>query len=431
MRGLLFTYGLTMVGAVISLSAPWYGLLIYICFSTLRPDTLWFWSVAPGPYTRIVAISVLLGWAGQGFGNWNVGAARWPMYCIIGFWIWILLSGLFAPYPQVAWAYADLFSRILLPLVVGYTLMDSQEKVRQLCWVLVLSIGFVGYEANLDYLQGGTRLMTYGYFGVDNNSACIGLITGAGLAFFLGIAEKVWYRKLLCFAIAAMLVHAPMFGDSRGGMMGVAATGIAAFVVMPKRPKYFLLYGLAVFLALELAGDHVRERFLSSFVSREELDGSAASRLVMWEQCWDAMQRFPLFGVGPNHWPLAAQEMYGWTHGLRAHNLWLEIGASLGFPGLFFLAGFYGLTSIFLWWRWFFKRFPDEWSDHVARGLIVSLSGFAVSAMFVSLDAMEPPYFVALLGGGLIRWADAPEVECEEEEETAPLAEWETAGSFA
>ena len=39
MKGLLFTYALTYGGAVVSLFNPFYGLLIYVCFAIMRPET--------------------------------------------------------------------------------------------------------------------------------------------------------------------------------------------------------------------------------------------------------------------------------------------------------------------------------------------------------------------------------------------------------
>ena len=73
MKGLLLTYALTFGGAVISLYRPFYGLLIYVSFAILRPESLWHWSVPAGNYSRIVAIAVLIGWALKGFGNWRLG----------------------------------------------------------------------------------------------------------------------------------------------------------------------------------------------------------------------------------------------------------------------------------------------------------------------------------------------------------------------
>src|SRR6476620_1338849 len=106
MKGLLFTYALTYGGAAASLYRPFYGLLIYVAFSILRPESLWHWSVPVGNYSRIVAIALLVGWALNGFGNWQLGRGKALLICFAGFWCWALLSTLTsAVMPDVGFAY--------------------------------------------------------------------------------------------------------------------------------------------------------------------------------------------------------------------------------------------------------------------------------------------------------------------------------------
>ena len=50
----------------------------------------------------------------------------------------------------------------------------------------------------------------------------------------------------------------------------------------------------------------------------------------------------------------------------------------------------------------------DPWFRDVARMVIASLTGFAVSAQFVSLVGLEAPYYVALLGAGALKLASVP-----------------------
>ena len=66
MKGLIFTYLLTYGGAAASLFNPFIGLLVYVAFAILRPESLWHWSVPEGNYSRIVAIALLIGWARRG-----------------------------------------------------------------------------------------------------------------------------------------------------------------------------------------------------------------------------------------------------------------------------------------------------------------------------------------------------------------------------
>jgi O-antigen ligase len=255
----------------------------------------------------------------------------------------------------------------------------------------------------MSYYDGFNRIQEIGFGNMDNNCFSISLCAAAGLAFFLGLNATRWWQKLLAFASAAFSVHAVMFAFSRGGMLGLIITAVISFVLIPKTAKHYLIFALAIALAFRLAGTEVVDRFTTVFVSAEERDASAQSRVNMWTICRDQMIANPVFGLGPHHFPLYAEEV-GLTRGKEAHSLWLQIGAELGFPGLLFLVTFYAVCWLRLWP---YARRPepgtDPWLTDTARMVIASVTGFAVSAQFVSLPGLETPYYVVLLGGGALK----------------------------
>ena len=62
MKGLIFTFLMTLGGSFAALWNPYIGFLVYVCFAILKPESLWDYSVpAGGNYSRIVAIALLLG----------------------------------------------------------------------------------------------------------------------------------------------------------------------------------------------------------------------------------------------------------------------------------------------------------------------------------------------------------------------------------
>jgi probable O-glycosylation ligase (exosortase A-associated) len=404
MNGLIFTYSLAWGGAVASLFRPFVGLLIYIAFAILKPDALWPWSVPQGNYSRIVGIALLVGWALNGLGSWNLGKARGAILAITGFMIWCVLSAMQAPDQDKAWDFVDNMLKIVLPIVVGITLIDSVAQLKQLAWVIVLSQAFLAYEANLSYFGGNNVVRLYGFAGLpDNNGVALTMHTCAIVAFFLGLHSPGWWRKIVAFAAAGLMVHAVLFSFSREGMLGLLVTAAVAFLLIPKRPRNFLVFTLAVVAALSLAGAEVRERFASIFIDPEERDRSAESRLQLWADCYDAMTRKPILGHGPAHFPLVSQE-YGWPEGKQGHTLWLQIGAELGVPGLAFLLGFYGLCALRLWPVARSRDATrDPWLADGARMVVASLAGFFVCTQFNNLYLIEVPYYVALLGAGVLK----------------------------
>ena len=407
MKGLLFTYALTYGGAVISLISPFYGLLVYVCFAIVKPDAMWPWAVPPGSYSRIVAIAMLIGWSYSNRATFRFGGSWSVLMLLVSLWAWSIAGAFIAPDQEAAWTFVETLTKIVIPFFIGITTIDSVSRLTQLAWVIVVSQGYVAYEMNVSYFQGYNTLAVSGFAGLDNNSAAIALVTALGLTFFLGIAAPRLWQKAVALGLAALMGHAVLFSFSRGGMLAMIVAAFVVFLLIPKRPKHYLAFALAVMLALYLAGPEVRARFMLTFAKEDgQHEESAQGRIELWGDCWDVMKRRPVFGVGPNHWPLVAPE-YGWPLGKEAHSLWMQTGAELGFAGLLLLVSFYLLCITRLW---LLIRKPDALDPHLqnmAKMVIVSLAGFVVSAQFVSLEALEIPYYVVLLGAGTLKLATA------------------------
>jgi putative inorganic carbon (hco3(-)) transporter len=409
MKGAIFAYVLAYGGALCSLFNPFIGLLVYVCFAILKPDLLWSWSLSGGGrFSLIVAVAMCVGWMLNGFGQWRFGRARVVVAAFVGFWVWSILSAMGAPTQQVAWTFVSGMGRILLPFIVGITLIDSIKKVKQLAWTLMLSQAYLAFEFNLSYYSGFNIVQQLGFGGMDNNTLAIGMVTGAGLALFLGLGADRWWHTAVAFVGALLMIHVVFFSFSRGGMLAAITLGLISFVIVPKRPRHTVIFAVAVLLALRLAGPEVRERFGTAFVGETDRDFSAQSRVELWRLCWDLMLEHPVLGVGPEHFGLVVHE-YGWPAGKEAHTLWLQTGAELGFPGLFFLLALYGACIV--------RLLPlargrgeshDPWSGHAARMVIAALVGFAVSAQFVTVEGLELPYYIALVGAGVLKLATSP-----------------------
>jgi putative inorganic carbon (HCO3(-)) transporter len=401
MKGLLFTYALTYGGAAVALFDPFVGLLIYICFAIIKPDSLWHWSVPSGNYSRIIAVALLVGWAIKGFGRWNLGRANATALAIIAFMVWMVLSSLQAYDSEVAWRSTESIAKVVLPFLVGITVIHSLQQLKWLAWVIMLSQGYVAFDLNMSYLGGYNRLANVGFGGMDNNCNAIAMVCGAGFAFFLGLAEKGW-RRWFAFFAAALMAHAVLFSFSRGGMLALIIAACASFLLIPKKPSYYAYLLLAVALALRMAGPQVRERFYSTFADKSDRDYSAQSRLDMWQICQDLTWRHPILGIGPNNFPVLASSL-GLTEGKQAHSLWAQTGAELGVAGLGFLVAFYGITIKRLWSM---AKAADSIAPDLAdscRMVIAALVGFMVAAQFVSLVGLEIPYYVVLTGAGYLK----------------------------
>jgi putative inorganic carbon (HCO3(-)) transporter len=404
MKGLIFTYALAYGGSAVALLNPFVGLLIYICFAIIKPESLWFWSVPEGNYSRTIAIALLLGWIGKGLGDWRLGRAEPILLLFIAYWLWMFISALFSPYDTaVAYAEIEATGKILLPFIAGVTLINSLRQLKQLAWVIMLSQAYVAYDLNMSYYSGWNRLFNDGFGGMDNNCIAIAMVTGAGLALFLGIHAQSRLVKGVCALASLLMMHCTMFGFSRGGMLALCLMGLMAFTIIPKRTVHYLIFFAIVAIALRLAGNEVRERFFKTFADQETRDESAQSRLDLWQNALDTMKKSPIVGVGPDQWGFVAPD-YGWTEGKKIHSLWLQTGAELGVPGMLLLFAFYA-TCMARMLPFALSTNPaeDPWIRAMSSAVFVSLFGFIISAQFVSLTKLELPFYIVLLGAGILK----------------------------
>jgi O-antigen ligase len=404
MKGLLFTYALTACGAVVPLFRPYIGLLIYVAFAVLRPQEMWHFSLPPGGrYSLIVALGLLTGWVVNGCGRWSFGRATAVISALLAFWAWIAVTGLVAPNKDVSFPYIENISKGFLPCLVAMTLIDSVRQLKQLAWTIVICQGYLAFEFNQQYLDGHIIPTMWKYAGLDNNGIAITMVTTLGLAFFLGLDADRWWMKLAAFGSAAMMAHVVLFSMSRGGMLAMLITSVVAFLLVPKQPKHLVFFLIAVVLGVRLAGPQVVERFSTIFVSAEERDGSGQSRIELTSALFNAASTNPIAGLGPGHWQLHAHE-YGFTEGKAGHNTWATVAAEMGFPGLAALLGFYLICMVRLW-PMRSESYPafDPWLRPMARGVIASLTGFLVSASFVSIEGAELPYYIAIVGAGVLK----------------------------
>jgi probable O-glycosylation ligase (exosortase A-associated) len=402
MKGLIFTYVMAYGGAVVALAEPWIGLLIYIMFAILRPETLWFYAVQPGNYSRIVAVAMLLGWVMRGLGNWRFHRGGVIVALFTLFFAWSAICSLGATRPEMAWQFVESLAKIYLPFLVGVTLVSSLKMLKQLAWTIVVSEGYLGWEMNVYYV-GGYNWAQEGFGDLGRAVLGMNFVAALTIAFFVMlVSERMWQKAIAGFCCLT-IGHSVLLTYSRGALLALLLAGGLSFVMIRKQRKHYMAFAAALVVAGFLAGPSVRERFLETFEKQENRDASAEGRLQLWKDCIDVMSKNPIFGVGPNHWPIVAPK-YGWDEGKEAHTLWLQTGAEMGVPGLAFLASFYGVTMLLLWPiardR---SRREDVWIVALARGVIAGLAGFCLAAQFVTVELLEPPYYIVILGVGILK----------------------------
>jgi len=405
--GWLFTNLATAVGVCYGWLNPFFGLMVYTAFAILRPPFLWFWSWPGGDaprYSFYIALSTLVGWTIKGFGDrGSLKYIRLPMvglvmYLFAGIVAWRLM----AVDGVRAWAALNVQIKIGLMAFVTLSLVRTGKQIQTFAWILLLTLGYLAFEFNNQYLfDSWNRIYWRGFGGVDNNGVAMIMVMGVPLAFFLGINAKTMFRKALCFFTVACMVHVILFSFSRGGQLGLCIVGLTLFVIalfkLPRKGWTLLLAIVFVWLGMYLAGDEVRERFWTIFADQAERDKSAASRFDTWSAAWRCIKDHPM-GVGPRNFN-AVSHQYGLPVNKSVHNLMLQTGADYGVLGMLGLFLFYGVTIVK---TFVMASHPTAvemgWPRYFGHMVCISLTGFMVCSMFIGMESVETGFLIALLG---------------------------------
>lgn len=402
--GFLFTWLSALIGAGLGWLWPFVGLMVYYMFAILRPPFLWFWVFDPATAPRFsfyIAISTLAGWAFRGFGDWSkLRGMRLAAFGLILY----LGAGTFAAYfnaplKHLAWDSLQNQFKIGIMALLTFTIVRDARSIRIFAWVVVGALGYMAFVLNEWYMINPRYLHNHGFGAIDNNGVGMICVMTVPLAFFMGVYDRRLWVRLICFAIAVCAVHVVLFSFSRGSQVGLCLVGgmifVFALLALPRKLLTLTLTAVFVFITLKLAGDQVRERFMSIFA--EDLDTSAQSRFDTWNAGYHIMMDHPL-GVGPRNSGFYMDE-FGFYKGKAIHNLYLQTGADYGIFGLLGLMLFY-FSAFF---QCFFMTFRSAarqliWPFYIGVGVCISLGGFLTCSVFIGMESVEVGFIISLLG---------------------------------
>jgi O-antigen ligase len=136
-----------------------------------------------------------------------------------------------------------------------------------------------------------------------------------------GIRTALWVTACV---VAVWTVYIGSAAGAVGAAIVLAAAGVQGRVA----PRV-----AATGAGVLVAGGIAVSAFLGALQPPGASDLLTSTRLSLWSQSMTAMLTHPLFGLGPG--AFAEQNLAaGDSDTAKAHSLWLETGAELGFPGL-------------------------------------------------------------------------------------------------
>ncbi|WP_417067444.1 putative O-glycosylation ligase, exosortase A system-associated [Niveibacterium terrae] len=381
------------------LTHPSRGILLWVFVSLLNPHRFSWGALYSLPVAAIAAAAVFIGLVmSRDEKRPPFGVAQ---ILLILLSLWICVTQAYAFFPEPSWEMVSRVLKIYLMTVVAMCVIVNERQIKELVWVMTLSIAFLSTKGGIFTLLSGGSYRVYGpsvSFIEDNNSFALAALMIVPLLIFLaGQVSNRWAKwgLLLCVPFSVL---SSVGSHSRGALLALFAMVLMLF--MKSRRKILLL--MVVLTALPLLVAFLPAEWFNRMetIQTYDQDASAMGRINSWHMAFNlACDRitgggfalantfvFGLYAPNPNI-PLAA------------HSIYFEVLGEHGFIGLFLFLGI-GITA---WSQagWVIRHAPAipefAWMVSLARMLQVSLAVFAVGGAFLSMTYWDMPYYATVV----------------------------------
>lgn len=303
----------------------------------------------------------------------------------------------------IVWTSSDWFgtAKALVPYVGFYFVtalsLNTWKRMETFmtCWVaglfcvslLALSTVY-GFE-----LAEGSQSITDGFKGrlalntwIYNNPNSL----GHGVAVSIGLAYVWWFwnrgfgLRLLALAAMAGAAQVVYETESKGAYLSGAA--VVTVSLLFKRSKLTQVIVVALMMSVGLAG----LKMLPRMETMDSEEGGIAGRLVIWQLAYNAMET-TVTGEGWKQFEAWFEtEDYGLIR-KATHGSYVNVGADLGYAGLFFFLGILYVNARTIWQAKL--PHPDLRADRIQRALLCLLVSFLASAWMID-RAYHTDYFI-------------------------------------
>ena len=235
----------------------------------------------------------------------------------------------------------DLYVKVILVYLLTVNVLDSPKRVERLTWLLVLSVGYMGFRAVYDYRHGvnliarGTRVSgSVGGLMQNPNDLALHMVVFMPFAVFLALRPGSFIKRILAAMCVFGMLGAIVASGSRGGFLGLAAMLVALAIMMARdRPGLVLAGVIGLMCVLPVLPDGYYRRVESITDSSKDDFNSRSARQRLFGESFEAFFQNPITGVGAGNfknWNPQEREQ-AWH---ETHNVWLQVAAELGVFGL-------------------------------------------------------------------------------------------------
>jgi len=394
---------------------PFVGVLAWTWVSFMNPHRL-SWGVARTfPVALVVALATLAGVVLSGEPKQlprNPGTRL-----LFALWACLSISTALALHSDTALEAWILRSKILLMAILTMTLLKDRERLRWLCIVTALSVGFFGLKGGIFTIITGAQYQVLGpedTFLGDNTSLALALTMVLPILFYLTRDVNQKPLRWLLWATFVFSIPAIIGTYSRGGLLGLAAVAMTMFAKGGRKLFGVVLLTAATVAVITLAPQKWSQRMET--IGHYQSEASAMARIHAWTLAWRLALARPIFGWGPQ--AMDDKKLYDTYYPESpgrddVHNSYLQLLAECGFVTFAVFAALLGWCLLHLRrLSALFRESPEHtWVATYADMLQVSLIGYVVSAAFLEMAFFDLLYHIVASSIALVQLAAGLEVK--------------------
>ena len=396
----ILLYAIVIVAVPIAIFRPFTGLLIYLWISFGRPGDF-VWREYKIDYIVFVAAACLVGYL---FSEINKSPIRLKgMVLLLMLWLWLALASVAAFDPYLAYPKLWEYSRGFTMAFLTAALTTSEKRVRDIFYVLAVSLGLLGAKGALDGFLTGFASTLKGPGGMisEQNEYALALNMAIPILVWLArIESRKWVR--LAFFIMAIGCAITVVGTwSRSGLLGLIMAGLL-LLIFSKRKLIVSIIAIGGFLAfLAVAPRGALQRY-STIPTAAESDASAIGRLQAWDAAIHMTRAHPVLGVGLRNFVLVFPR-YSNAEPRVTHNAIFEMMSETGIPGCMLFLAMVLATISEMFRLWLKARGNPETQRLAVYCLIVMtcLIVYLVPNMFINRQDFDLMYQFIAVGAGL------------------------------
>lgn len=378
---------------------PWLGILLWSWLGYMNPHRL-AWGFAYNlPFSMIVGLVTITAFM-MSKEKKDMPWTRETIVLLV-FIGWMLVTTLFAFYPDAAWLQWNKVWKIQLMIFLTALIINDRHKLHWLIWVIALSFGFYGVKGGIFTIINGGAYRVQGpaeTFIAGNNELALALVMTIPLIRYLHLQET---RKWIKIGLAAAMVLtgvAAIGSQSRGGLVAMAAMGL--FLWLKSRNK--IVTGFYMAIAVVIMASVMPQEWYDRMntIKTYQEDQSAQGRINAWHTAFN-IAKDRVTGGGFELWrPPVFRQYAPDPYNVRdVHSIYFEQMGEQGFIGF----GLFMLLGLFAWVRARqvireCRKDPErKWAADLAAMIQVSLIGYAAGGAFLGMSYFDLPYHLMII----------------------------------